>query len=1596
MASLHPSRPSRLSRSRSLFGVVVLAVAASARDPESARAAKGPDPAERGLDMFVHAASSAVAGDSLALDLIAYGFPSVTVAKPLPAATIEAAWDPESLGPGIDKAPADVSGATDAQGHAHLDIPVPPGEARKLALLVALRHGEHVRTKKIDVQRTGRTLVELRIPDSAVVPGSQMPAWVTVTDARDGGPVRGAPVDVTLLEGDVELATERVTTDASGLSRSTFYVPLSASGVPALSLRARLVSSMFSSSPVQSLVGLRLREESPATPHLLVRWKEIQLKPGETGHAEVKVLDAADEPLANHAVVYWTGPKGTTAPQADDEWKKSGTVAKTDGLGVLVVQAQAPRVVTNLGSDVTIVARTEIEGQKLEQRQSLTVGQPVASATVDLESGELVPGITQRAYLTVTDGEKGVAGDFLVEADGLKAKVTTNPSGEAELTWNVPEDVGAKRDVGPCAGGVAASVVVRQAKPIAALSRHAEPFELCVNVARERASVLRTSVQVAKIGDRIRASVIGNPKRAAKGAGSVVVVAPERFGTTFWATPANNSGSIDAEVDLSKATQGVHEISVAIPQPSKAAETSSTRILVVPKILPKLASKLAGGHIAPGGEAEVDIVLSDGHGAPVVGAVSAIVIDKEGGGSVSGLERIDTRNFLCDSAGADREHCDAFLEGDPSADLLRRSTLTTRRETPLGPLADPAAHTTEALKKTFSDVLHSLEGAVFQSQTPESLRDVRRKENGRWVFNPELMTLVTAAMNEPPTTPGGEPFGLSDLIAVDPQVSFDNVARRVTRLKLFNVLAAVRTFKQNEKLDAEEPALNDPNALLRRLVRDNTLAAEGLLDPWGGTIQFVKTGAPPVPFLTAVRGYALQAPGPDGKIGTADDVKDPFERVVKSSSPYADAMGEDEIVDAKWNMRVGDATVSGWQDMFARLTGTALGSGSGTGTGQGFGSGHGRLGGSHETKAPSLRMGAGIVTESARWTDPQRTDAQGRARIRVPLGDYETTWRIAFLARSDAGQTAVSVLDVPTFLPVSARVDLGRKLTLGDEVGGRIVVRNRTNAAKAVSLELTAEGGLQLAPKEPRVITVHVPPSSLRSVFTRVVTKSEGKGTLTVALRAPGTDGDRTTQEVGIDPPGEPRVLASSAWLGGKGTLAVDVPPGYQMRGTARLVIESGVEDALLAALNAIEPENGSSPESLADAIEVSARIEKLAEKQGKHWLVTRTRKLAAIARAHMEALQDPSGRARMAAERARLYPPPHQPKAALPRRASASTTKKPEEEHIACPKTEEIDAIPVASLLEAEPPPDANGPLACFTSLTARADSKAALDRARAAHAYLDRPHRMPLATTVVKELAQATRADNLKSLPVFEGTRAERAIVFSALSRSAHLWSKAPQHASHRYLEALFALRDARGGYGSTEATRDVVRALVDFDSAASKPGSAKVTVRDGGSKQIADVPSNGNKILSLGQQTKHVEVDVAGGPVIVRFERPVLRTWSAPPDSTITPVSVSVDWPNDARAGTTNVVHVTYKSALGHTAALWTRMPLPPGVELAAPVKDVRLRQGVVHIRTSASSSETVALPIRFTLPGKTIVPEAETRTTSEEQPRALTPSRSLVVK
>ncbi|MDF2693968.1 MAG: Large extracellular alpha-helical protein, partial [Labilithrix sp.] len=540
--------------------------------------------------------------------------------------------------------------------------------------------------------------------------------------------------------------------------------------------------------------------------------------------------------------------------------------------------------------------------------------------------------------LRILDGRgEGVSAKFKVSGDGLATTVTTDAKGEAEIGWNAPAGVGATRNVGPCAGGVAAAITIRPEAEVPALRNQRDGFVHCVPIDRDADGIVRIEPTVARPGDKVRITV--HRPRAERRSFSAVLYAQQRAQSVATWLEGRADGTASGEVIVpADAGGGVWHVSAVAPEGARASRVAAGMLLVVPKVAPLLTAKRVSGRATPGGTIDVEAVLSDGQGRGLPGSVSLVVVDAFGGGDAK-VTGLDTRSVLCSQIGVDADRCSATLAADPSTEALRRALLSKPRGTLLMPANDPGAHASIEMKKAFAEVLRSLEGAVFEAtKTAQTLIDVRRKENGRWVFNPEMFTLVTEAMNEPPVTPGGEKLTLTDLSAVDPQVTFDNVARRVTRLKLFRVLAAVRAERSNRGLDPDEPVFKDPNALLRRLVRSGSLTEHVLLDPWGGTIQFVRSKAPPIPFLTIARGFELRAPGPDGVVDTADDVRDPFERVLRSGSPYADAVEEDRIVDAKWDMVVSEETVQAWQRLFEELTGTTLGNGIGlSGVGEGGG-----------------------------------------------------------------------------------------------------------------------------------------------------------------------------------------------------------------------------------------------------------------------------------------------------------------------------------------------------------------------------------------------------------------------------------------------------------------------------------------------------------------------------------------------------------------------------------------------------------------------------------------------------------------------------------
>lgn len=1595
------------------FAVATLlsCLAAPLLGPPSDAAAVGPDPAARGLDLFVDAPERAVPGSKLPVQLQAFGFPTAVTLAALPSASIEAVWDPESLGPGVSKAPPAVTVTTDANGRSHVDVPVPEGDERSLKLLLGASFGEHRRTIEVSVRRVSPRDLALIVPDDRVVPGGRTSAWVLVRDAGTGQPAVGESILFELLEGGVPRFTSRATTDAAGTAVARVPIPWTDEPAFSWELTARAEST---GSVVRGTASatLRPREETPGEPQLTAEWGAARALPGDRLQFVLRLRDASDRPVAGGAVRYWIGPKGTEppAPTADmNAWEQVSTLARTDAAGEVTGAADAPKTVRR-GATTTLrlVAHAELFGHELDARKVIEIGTPLPTVEAIPEVGQLVPGVEQAVVVRVRDArDRPVSGVFTVEGDGLSQKVTTNALGEAEVTWRPPRDVGAAREVGPCASSVAATVTVRPAAALPALDNRTDPFSTCVTVNRDVAGLVRADRPMVPAGGsmRVRVTEARDPKAKAarddKGGKGVpawsLVAAPLWPSGSKAASAWLEDATAGLDLPMPSVAPGTWFLGAAAPRTDGAARVAAGRVLVAPAVVPKVAAKIAGGRAAPLGTVEVDVDLVDGTGRGIQGSIAAVLIDAHGGGNVDGLVSLDTRRGLCRTLGVERSACDPFFD-DPAADTLRRRVLGQQSVPDARPRRDPGGTAKEELRSAFKSVLLSLEGAVMEATLrPDSLRDAFRKEKSAYTFNPELLSLATAAMDPPPTTPGGEPIALADLIAVDKQVTYDNAARRVARLKLFRVLDAVRSYRRERGFDPDEPVLRDPNAILRRLVTRERLSSQDLVDPWGGTIAFVKGQGQKLPFMT-VQGFELHAPGPDNKLGTADDVKSPFQRVVTTGTPYAQAMEEDRLVDAELEMEVSDATVDAWRTTLEEVTGITVGGLALTGVGEG-GGGYG-AGGLGLGKIGTIGHGAGrgssgISSGAAFWLSPQRTDASGHLRIRVPLGDIETTWRLAVVGVPDGATPAVTSLDIPSALPLSARVDAGAAWVEGDEADVIVTVRNRTASAATVELALSAGGTAEIVAGA-RTRSAQVAAGGATPVPVRVRARRAGTARLQVAAKGPGGLSDAATHSWEVRPAGEVVDMTSTQWVTGSATLALSqVGPYLRPIGTARLVLERGSAGAIEAALSSLDPETISSLDGLTYAQEAAARIQKWATARGGEGdpLAVRAGDVVRRSVGRMLARKQLTrvDRTWSAQRRSVRWAPAD----------LVSLVSKVKD----CPPDTSPGLEDGLVTIEAEPSPPDGVVEACWDSLATSVvgsvvASKDPVALARALLAFAERPHRAAMAASLADKLrvwVKVRPSGGVTLPPAASKDRTSRALVFAALLRAASL-GKPAAAGPDKLLAWLRVQRDAAGGYGSALATLAAVRAMLAGPAEDTRPATVAVAAEGGASKEV-QVGPNATVEVPLGARALSVELGVTGPGVLARLVRPGVRSWSSPPDSSASPIALDVTWPADAKAGHKGVLRVSASSRGSRPVVADVRIPLPPGAALAERTEGVQQIQGQLVLRPSldADGTETLLeLPIRFGLAGRFTVPEARARSAFEEGGRAIAPARPLLVK
>ena len=241
-----------------------------------------------------------------------------------------------------------------------------------------------------------------------------------------------------------------------------------------------------------------------------------------------------------------------------------------------------------------------------------------------------------------------------------------------------------------------------------------------------------------------------------------------------------------------------------------------------------------------------------------------------------------------------------------------------------GLLRDPWRSRSRFVRGRLGRLMLAVEKHVLES-LPDRLHNVAVRGPKGWRFNSEILTVLANEMGiEAVAGLDGNPLGISDLQKMDREFVYDNVARRLTRERLMRLLVGLRQFVNAEELDYQWARRGDPSTWLSALLDwddpegEYYLEPEQVYDGWGTpfAIRKAKGGRARFKFLEPIVGYEVVSAGPDGRFGSADDVYDPFARVLKANSLYGEAVGEEALLARLQGVELGRATIAALRDVF--------------------------------------------------------------------------------------------------------------------------------------------------------------------------------------------------------------------------------------------------------------------------------------------------------------------------------------------------------------------------------------------------------------------------------------------------------------------------------------------------------------------------------------------------------------------------------------------------------------------------------------------------------------------------------------------------------
>jgi len=1229
-------------RSRHSLAFFALALSSTLFLSSSELSTASATPTDDGFALSLHGQPSLILGRDLPLVGTAYQVHGLAELTPGAGATVEAILEERQERQTGYQLVTRASAQADHDGGYALSVEVPERQLRAPRLRLRVSRGQaEARAYVLGLKQASNITLDVLTDRRRYESGETIHAFVRARDS-DSGQVRpGLHVRVIARQpGGQSVASRELTTSRAGVA--LLDIPL-----PEGCLDGNYALTVSLTAPVAATAQTSVQVARRTVERLLVTAEVDRgpFQPGAVVHGHVSVRAPSGSPVRSASVSVTVG---------------SGSAAlafTSDAEGVADFHFSAPAYISGDTQWIPVTVRAVHPAHgTLETSTQFLVSRVPFVVEARAEGSALVPDVASRLYLAITRPGGGaapegmpieVSGDAVV---GGRARLTLDEHGLATVETRL-----AASDAGPGSEDGCDGFVTNLSIELGA--NHPYRANVCVPVAPE--AQLRTRVRrvVVAPGEDVwvdvarRDSVAHQPVLLTLfGAGRALAYAQVAAGQDAGSIHVPDAVGGIVTILARPITSTHYDVDPRVEGQTLMGVGASDAFLVRPQDAFRIELTSSQPTYSVGGSASVSL-----RRLPLPLDPTGATAQRGRGGSPQASSLAFTAILARDLAayGGEQDFGLAWMnaaidlaEADPTqpaALQLLRASLTTQvgrdnlpaRPQPIDPapwytpeggsdsanrgtLLDPVADREQLIRSQLGNTMMTLEQTVASFDgDAETRRGIVVDRGGRRRFDPTaVQTLVEqGSLGGEAHNLGDRPLTLAMVKEADPGFDFDTVARRVARRKLLKILLAVAALSDPDQEDAARVARSEPpERWLGALLRLGLLERADLLDPWGHAFVFrhAAGGRPRFAIAASAPDMEVVSAGPDGRAGTADDVSDPFARVVAQGTIYAVASGEDAAMRSISSLAPGPDALSAMALAFDTLglaaaeetrgdaaaasasegmlmgdaSGESFGYGglglSGTGRGgggTGYGIGAGMIGG-RAARAPSVRMGMAEVRgntspggsvlahagEHIRERFPATLFFLGElaldddvTRVQIPLADALTTYRVEAMSWTASGFTTHARVEFNVQQDATVDAPVPPYANVGDELHIPIRVQNHTNAPLEVRVELSAEG-IEAAAGAPMRLTI--PPQDAVAHMVVVHLNAEGHGALVARVVKASDDSPLDAVRRPLTVYAEARLVREERRLLFRSDASIDfeVPADATERGPAELRLTAGEE----------------------------------------------------------------------------------------------------------------------------------------------------------------------------------------------------------------------------------------------------------------------------------------------------------------------------------------------------------------------------------------------------------------------------------------------------